>query len=194
MMWRKAPTSRIEMPEYEERGCLEAFVNALVHRSYLELGSAVHTDIFDDRMTIYSPGGMVDGSIIQNQKLSAVSSKRRNPVLADVFARLGYMERQGSGLEKIIEWYHVCANYTEEKMPTFSSTSSQFIVTLPNLNYGAKSGVPAGNQVFQQKIRWMNPKKQAIAPILIRILCLSISRQREALKSSLTTSVKVPLF
>ena len=92
MMWRKAPTSRIEMPEYEERGCLEAFVNALVHRSYLELGSAVHTDIFDDRMTIYSPGGMVDGSIIQNQKLSAVSSKRRNPVLADVFARLGYME------------------------------------------------------------------------------------------------------
>ena len=79
-------------------------------------------------------------------------------------------------------------------MPTFSSTSSQFIVTLPNLNYGAKSGVPAGNQVFQQKIRWMNPKKQAIAPILIRILCLSISRQREALKSSLTTSVKVPLF
>ena len=123
MMWRKAPTSRIEMPEYEERGYLEALVNALVHRSYLELGSEVHIDIFDDRMTIYSPGGMADGSIIQNQKLSEVSSKRRNPVLADVFARLGYMERQGSGLEKIIEWYQVCANYTEEKMPTFSSST-----------------------------------------------------------------------
>ena len=136
MMWRKAPTSRIEMPEYADRSCLEALVNALVHRSYLELGSEVHIDIFDDRMTIYSPGGMADGSIIQNQKLSEVSSKRRNPVLADVFARLGYMERQGSGLEKIIEWYQACANYTDEKIPTFSSTSSQFIVTLPNLNYG----------------------------------------------------------
>ena len=74
-------------------------------------------------------------------------SKRRNPVLADVFARLGYMERQGSGLEKIIEWYQVCANYTEEKMPAFASTSSQFIVTLQNLNYGVKSSVSAENQV-----------------------------------------------
>ena len=40
MMWRKAPTSRIEMPEYAERSCLKALANALIHRSYLELGSA----------------------------------------------------------------------------------------------------------------------------------------------------------
>ena len=160
MMWRKAPTSRIELPEYADRSCLEALVNALVHRSYLELGSEVHIDIFDDRMTIYSPGGMADGSIIQNQKLNEVSSKRRNPVLADVFSRLGYMERQGSGLEKIIEWYQVCANYTEEKMPTFSSTSSQFIVTLPNLNYGIKTGVSAENQVFNDKKTGVSAENQ----------------------------------
>ena len=160
LMWRKAPRSRIEMPEYEERSCLEALVNALVHRSYLELGSEVHIDIFDDRMTIYSPGGMADGSIIQNQKLSEVSSKRRNPILADVFARLGYMERQGSGLEKIIEWYQVCANYTEEKMPAFASTSSQFIVTLPNLNYGVKTGVLAENQVFNDKKSGVSAENQ----------------------------------
>ena len=160
LMWRKAPRSRIEMPEYEERSCLEALVNALVHRSYLELGSEVHIDIFDDRMTIYSPGGMADGSIIQNQKLSEVSSKRRNPILADVFARLGYMERQGSGLEKIIEWYQVCANYTEEKMPAFASTSSQFIVTLPNLNYGVKTGVSAENQVFNDKKTGVSAENQ----------------------------------
>ncbi len=135
VMWRKAPTSRIEMPEYAERSCFESLVNALVHRSYLELGSEVHIDIFDDRMTIYSPGGMADGSLIQNMKLSDVSSVRRNPILADVFSRLGYMERQGSGLGKIIEWYQACSNYTDDKEPAFTSTPSQFIVTLPNLNY-----------------------------------------------------------
>ena len=160
MMWRKAPTSRIEMPEYADRSCLEALVNAIVHRSYLELGSEVHIDIFDDRMTIYSPGGMADGSFIQDQKLSEVSSKRRNPVLADVFARLGYMERQGSGLEKIIEWYQVCANYTEDKMPTFSSTSSQFIVTLPNLNYGLESGGLTENQVEEGKKSGVSAENQ----------------------------------
>ena len=39
------------------------------------------------------------------------------PILADVFSRLGYMERQGSGLDKIIEWYQSCSNYTDDKYP-----------------------------------------------------------------------------
>ena len=40
-------------------------VNALAHRDYLVNGSEVHIDIYDDRMEIYSPGGMPDGSVIQ---------------------------------------------------------------------------------------------------------------------------------
>ena len=137
MMWRKAPTSRIEMPEYAERSCLEALTNALIHRSYLDLGSEVHVDIFDDRLEITSPGGMVSGKNIQDLDLSkSIISKRRNPVLADVFARLGYMERQGSGIKKIIENYEVEVNYSEDLKPEFFSDSSQFSVILKNLNYG----------------------------------------------------------
>ena len=125
LMWRKAPTSRIEMPEYAERSCLEALTNALIHRSYLELGSEVHIDIFDDRLEITSPGGMVSGKNIQDLDLSkSIISKRRNPVLADVFARLGYMERQGSGIKKIIENYEVEVNYSEDLKPEFFSDSS----------------------------------------------------------------------
>ena len=60
-------------------------------------GSEVHIDIYDDRMEIYSPGGMPDGSIIQDRDPLTVPSTRRNPVLADIFNRLGYMERKGSG-------------------------------------------------------------------------------------------------
>lgn len=52
---------------------------------------------YDDRMEIYSPGGMPAGSIIQDRDPLSVPSTRRNPVLADVFNRLGYMERKGSG-------------------------------------------------------------------------------------------------
>ena len=71
------------------------------------------------------------------------------PILADVFSRLGYMERQGSGLEKIIEWYQSCSNYTDDKIPSYSSTPSQFIVTLPNLNYVTKTGVSPEKQDFE---------------------------------------------
>ena len=95
-MWKKAPTSRIEMPEYAKRNCLEALTNALIYRSYLELDSEVHVDIFGDRLEITSLGGMVSGKNIQDLDLSkSIISKHRNPVLADVFARLGYMEAAG---------------------------------------------------------------------------------------------------
>ena len=135
MKWRKTANSREEMPEYVERSYHEALVNALAHRDYLVNGSEVHIDIYDDRMEIYSPGGMPDGSVIQDRDPLTVPSTRRNPVLADVFNRLGYMERKGSGFGKIISGYEFQINYSEGKRPTFRSDRYQFTVVMPNLNY-----------------------------------------------------------
>lgn len=135
MKWKKTPNSRIEMPDYVERSYHEALVNALAHRDYLVNGSEVHIDIYDDRMEIYSPGGMPDGSLIQERDPLTVPSTRRNPVLADVFNRLGYMERKGSGFGRIISSYEFQANYSEDKKPKFRSDRYQFTVVLPNLNY-----------------------------------------------------------
>ena len=50
--WKKTGTGRVEMPEYPEQAVHEALVNALIHRDYMEVGSEVHMDIFDDRMEI----------------------------------------------------------------------------------------------------------------------------------------------
>ena len=64
--WRKTGNGRIEMPDYPDTAVLEGVVNALIHRDYLEVGSEVHIDMFDDRMEIYSPGGMLDGRKVQD--------------------------------------------------------------------------------------------------------------------------------
>ena len=80
---------------------------------------------------------MISGKNIQDLDLSkSIILKRRNPVLADVFTRLGYMERQGSGIKKIIENYELEVNYSEDLKQEFFSDSSQFSVILKNLNYG----------------------------------------------------------
>ena len=99
-------------------------------------GSEVHIDIFDDRMEIYSPGGMMDGSLVQDLNTDTVPSKRRNPVIADVFSRMNYMERRGSGFKKIKADYHRAVNFREALEPQFYSDRTNFIVTLFNLNYG----------------------------------------------------------
>ena len=164
MMWKKTANSREEMPEYVERSYHEALVNAIAHRDYLINGSEVHIDIYDDRLEIYSPGGMPDGSNIQERDPVTVPSTRRNPVLADVFNRLGYMERKGSGFEKIISGYEFQVNYSKEKKPFFLSDRYQFTVIMPNLNYGVenidisdvKSDVNLWNQI--KKAIGENPK------------------------------------
>lgn len=133
--WKKTPDGRLEMPDIPERAALECIVNGLIHRDYLELGSEVHIDIFDDRMEIYSPGGMFDGSFVQDLDTDYVPSRRRNPIIADVFSRMNYMERRGSGFKKIKDDYHRAVNYRPELEPEFYSDASSFWVTLYNLNY-----------------------------------------------------------
>ena len=144
--WRKTATVRIEYPDYPERAVQECIVNALIHRDYLEIGSEVHVDMFDDRLVISSPGGMPDGSLVQNLDLENVVSRRRNPVIADMFGRLDFMERRGSGFKKILEDYRFGENFSENKTPVFRSDPYSFSVTLYNLNYEVGDG-NVGNRV-----------------------------------------------
>lgn len=133
--WKKTGDSRIEMPDYPERAVLEALVNALIHRNYLELGSEVHIDMFEDRLEIYSPGGMCDGSRVQDRDLMRVPSRRRNPIIADIFNRIKYMDRRGSGFKKILSDYRSHPKYTKEMEPCFYSDNDSFLLILKNVNY-----------------------------------------------------------
>jgi len=133
--WKKMPDHRVDKPDYADRAVFEALANALMHRDYSVIGSEVHVDMYDDRLDIYSPGGMVDGSLIQELNIEEVPSIRRNPTIADVFHRLNFAERQGSGLRKIREETAHLYGYTDEYAPKFVSTPSAFHVVLKNMNF-----------------------------------------------------------
>ncbi|MCD8288271.1 MAG: winged helix-turn-helix transcriptional regulator [Porphyromonadaceae bacterium] len=133
--WWKEAYYREELPDYPERAVAEAVTNAILHRDYTVLGSEVHIDMYDDRVEIYSPGGMFSGEKIQNLDPMTVPSRRRNPLLADFFTRLGLMERRGSGFKKIIEAYQCYDHLLKCRMPEFRSDSDEFHVTLFNQGY-----------------------------------------------------------
>ncbi len=126
---------RVDNPDYAERAVTEALVNALIHRDYIVLGSEIHIDMFDDRVEITSPGGMFGGGSIQEYDIYSIRSMRRNPVIADLFHRMKYMERRGSGLRKIVSETEKLPGYTEAYKPEFSSTATDFRVILKNVNY-----------------------------------------------------------
>ena len=133
--WWKEADHREELPDYPERAVTEVICNAIIHRDYMEFGSEIHIDMYDDRLEVYSPGGMMDGSLIQHLDPMNVPSKRRNPLLADFFNRLELMERRGSGMKKIIKEYEHFEKFMGYKTPEFKSNSGEFHVILWNLNY-----------------------------------------------------------
>lgn len=125
--WSIRGMRREEHSDYPYKAVREVLVNALIHRDYQILGSEIHVDIFDDRLEIFSPGGMMNGRRIQDMDLHHIPSMRRNRIISDVFSRLNLMERRGSGIDRILNSYAEVA-----QKPVFYSDSDIFLVTLPN--------------------------------------------------------------
>lgn len=89
---------REEVWEIPQTVFKEVIVNALAHRDYYDRGATITIELFDDRVEIANPGGLV----------SAVSSKdfgkrshSRNPLVFGLFARMRMVEQIGSGIGRI---------------------------------------------------------------------------------------------
>ena len=168
--WRKTSDKRLEYPEYPERAVEEGLVNALIHRSYLELGSEVHIDIYDNRLEIFSPGGLMDGGSIKDMDIMNMASRRRNPVLADIFSRLKYMERRGSGFKKIVSAYKNHDGFKDGLMPNFATPWDCFVLTLPKFVIDGIDGLSNGNQNVPQNQEKLGEKLGEKQKMILELL------------------------
>jgi len=116
---------RIDLPEYALEALREAVVNAVIHRDYSRSGESIRIFYYTDRIEIHSPGLLLPGITIEQMERGEVTSKLRNPVLANLLKDVpGYMERLGSGIRLML---------SETKRlglpaPQFRETS-EFVVT-----------------------------------------------------------------
>ena len=141
--WVKMPNYRLNLPDYSDRAIFEGLVNHLIHRDYTVMGGEVHIDIYDDRVELVSPGAMLDGTqIIQDRDIYKVPSMRRNPVIADMFTQLDYMEKRGSGLRKMRELTEKLPNFLPDKEPQYQTEAISFYTTFYNLNWGENGRIP----------------------------------------------------
>ena len=163
--WEKLPNGRKNKPEYAERAVLEAMVNHFIHRDYTVMGGEVHLDIYEDRLTITSPGGMYNGMLIQDLDIADVSSERRNPILANVMAQLDYMEKRGSGLTRICNETQALDGYKDELKPVFKSTPTQFqtiiFASSDNQNVGDFVGDMSETKLTERQQKMLNLIKES---------------------------------
>ncbi len=118
---------RVDSPDYDEEVIREALLNAVIHRDYSRQDATL-ASVFSDRIEIVSIGGVVPGYDPVDLIDGGVSALR-NRALANVFARLGYIEAYGTGIPKIRRSYAGI-----NPGPSFTFLPHAFRVVLPNRN------------------------------------------------------------
>ena len=127
-----------------------------------------HT-VYNSRMFCTRWNGLEKGSIFDDAlddkeyDIYSIRSMRRNPVIADLFHRMKYMERRGSGLRKIVSETEKLPGYTAAYKPEFSSTATDFRVILKNVNYNLEGDAhQVIHQVTHQVIELSTVSKQIL--------------------------------
>ncbi|MER3603196.1 MAG: ATPase [Thermus sp.] len=99
---------RLEVWDFDQEVYREALLNALTHRDWRSK-DALQVHHYPDRLEISNPGGFPEG--ITPENVLRHPPKRRNPRLAEALYRLGYVERAGSGVDKM---YRLLLKYGKE--------------------------------------------------------------------------------
>ncbi len=92
-----SPT-RKEVWEIPYQALKEALVNAIAHRDYINKGTHIQVEVFDDRVSITNFGGLVAGL---SQDDLGKRSLHRNPNIVNLLHRANFIEKLGTGLLRI---------------------------------------------------------------------------------------------
>jgi ATP-dependent DNA helicase RecG len=114
---------RIEAWQYPLPALREILLNALIHRNYT--GAHIQIEVYGDRISFWNDGGLPEDLTIEMLKKKH-SSRPRNPVIAEVCFKGGYIDAWGRGIEKIM---NACREAGLPD-PAFEENSGGILVTL----------------------------------------------------------------
>jgi ATP-dependent DNA helicase RecG len=148
--------TRQKISTVPEAAFREAIANALVHRTW-DVQAQIQVSMFQDRIEIVSPGGLPSG-LSEKEYLSGQISILRNPIIANIFYRLGIIEQFGTGIRRIINAYH-----QSKAKPQFGIFENSIKVTLPLLVANLNSVSGDQNKIYSLLQKGVNRTSQLVA-------------------------------
>ena len=127
--------ARDEYPEYSEKAYREAIINAIIHFDYYE-GSNVAIEKLKNSIFINNKG-----ALLFDEKEFGKRSELRNRLLADLLSRTEYMEKVGTGINRMKE---SCRLNDNRLSFNFTDSFSVEIYAKDRANEGVNEGVNEG--------------------------------------------------
>ena len=115
----------ITIPEYPEFAWFEGIVNAVTHRDYSIAGDHIKVLMYDDHLSIESPGKLPNIVTIENIKEERFS---RNPRIARTLTEFGWVREMNEGVKRIFS--EMAKSYLHE--PKYTEPGNKVILTLEN--------------------------------------------------------------
>jgi len=143
---------RVDYPEYPVEAVREIILNAVIHRDWSLTGQHIRIFMFDDRIEIHSPGKLMPGIAVEQLRKGESHSVLRNPAIVEVFKDLGFIEKLGSGIPRVLR-------LIEEhglRKPVFSESGMKFTVAL----YGPGEEFMKGE--VEELLGALNPRQQSL--------------------------------
>ena len=111
---------------YPEDAVREALINAIAHRDYSLEGKCIEISIYDDRMTVQSPGALLSTIDIGDFKKQKGTHESRNAHITRVLKEIGYVREMGEGMRRIFR----LMNDADLVPPVVESEDKEFSVSL----------------------------------------------------------------
>ena len=89
---------RKEIPQYPEEAYREIIVNTIMHRDYFDKSSDIMIEVYRNKIVAFNPGGLVKW--LKPEEFGTIS-KTRNPIIASLLSRTIFVEKLGTGINRI---------------------------------------------------------------------------------------------
>lgn len=135
-------SNRKVVSQIPEEAFREAIANALFHRTW-DVDSQIKVSMYDDKIEVTSPGGLPAG-LSKEEYLNGQISILRNPIIANIFFRLGLIEQFGTGIRRIVDSYE-----NSLVKPQFHTYENSITIVLPVKQISVDELSREENEIYQ---------------------------------------------
>ena len=173
------------IPQYPYYAIREIITNAVIHRDYSNQSSRIIIRMFKDRIEFNSPGGLPENVTPEN---IIYEQSSRNPIIADIFQKVKYIEKMGEGWDKIIDNFK--NSEYEVKMPEIIDTKNTVVVKIFSPKEMIEEDISTGHKsdANRTQIRQNVDTNVDTNPLIRQNWIISYLKENKQLKSKLIQS------